>query len=115
MPAGARPIVGIMATEARQFARLCLFCGDPHVTKTHTLARQYTTMFERDGHKSAIRHDRRDPLTGETQLLKRASTFAHKPKAACQRCNGGWMRDLEEEVRPVLDAFAAGRPMVLNA
>lgn len=115
MAAGPRHIVGIMASEALQFARRCLFCGEPHVTKTHTLARQYTSMFERDGHKSEVRHDRTDPVTGETVLLKRASTFAHKPKAACQHCNGGWMRELEDAVHPVLDGFAAGRPMVLNA
>lgn len=72
-------------------------------------------MFERDGHRSEIRHERTDPVTGETELLKQASTFAHKPRAACQLCNGGWMRELEDAVRPVLDGFAAGRPMVLDA
>lgn len=82
-----------------QFVRRCLFCGGPHVTRTHTYAQSFTPMFERDGHRSEVRHDRTDPETGETRLLKRAGSFAHKPKAACQRCNGGWMRELEDAVR----------------
>lgn len=92
-----------------------MFCDARHVTKTHTFARQYTSMFERDGHKSQIRHDRTDPETGETILLKRAGTFAHKPRAACQGCNGGWMRELEETVGPVLDDFATGQPTLVTA
>lgn len=100
--------------EAKQFARKCLFCGEPGVTKTHVFAKSFTDLFEEEGHEPLVRHDRTDPESGETRVVKRAKKFAFKPMAACQDCNGGWMRELEEALRPVLKGFAENRPMVLS-
>lgn len=101
-------------TEApQQFARTCLFCGKGGVTKTHVYAKSFTGMFEADGHEAEVRHDRTDPESGETETVKRAKTFAFKPKAACEGCNRGWMRELEEALRPVLKNFAENQRMLL--
>ena len=103
-----------MSAASAQFALACLFCGGPHVTKTHVYARSYTQMFDDSDREYLVRHERTDPATGQTTLLKRAGTFAHKPLAACQACNGGWMREMEDAVRPVLKGFAVGRFMLLD-
>ena len=103
-----------MSAASEQFALACVFCGGPHVTKTHVYARSYTQMFDDSDREYLVRHERTDPATGQTTLLKRAGTFAHKPLAACQACNGGWMREMEDAVRPVLKGFAVGRFMLLD-
>ena len=70
-----------MSAASEQFALACLFCGGPHVTKTHVYARSYTQMFDDSDREYLVRHERTDPATGQTKLLKRAGTFAHKPLA----------------------------------
>jgi len=94
-----------------------MFCASPGVTKAHVFARSFTTLFDDpdDPREHEVRHDYVDPDTGERHVIKRARTFALIARRVCgDNCNSGWLRELEEEVRPILGHFARNKPLALD-
>lgn len=61
-------------------------------------------------------HRYTDPDTGRTEVFKPGTrTFALWSRKVCgPGCNSGWLRELEERVRPVMAAFAGRVPVVLS-
>jgi hypothetical protein len=94
-----------------------MFCGSPGVTKAHVFARSFTTLFDDpdDPEEHEVRHDYVDPDTGERRVIKRARTFALTARRVCgNNCNSGWLRELEEEVRPIIEHIAWNKPLELD-
>jgi hypothetical protein len=94
-----------------------MFCDATGVTKAHVFAESWTSCFDEpnDTREHEVVHRYTDPGTGEQRVLKRAKTFALWSRKVCGRtCNSGWLRELEERLRPVMAAFAAGTPIVLG-
>jgi hypothetical protein len=59
-----------------------------------------------------VRHSmKRDEREGPTWL---ASALDHKVRIACDRCNNGWMHDLEEHVRSVATPMILGQRIALD-
>jgi hypothetical protein len=65
-------------------------------------------------------HEEKRTLTRKVILKKRefqtrpGSVATKKIRVVCEDCNNGWMNDLEELARPILEPLIAGRPTVLN-
>lgn len=93
-----------------------MFCGATGVTKAHVFAESWTSLFDEpnDTREHEVVHRYADPVTGEQRVLKRAKTFALKSRKVCGTCNSGWLRELEERVKPLMAAFAANSPIVLT-
>lgn len=94
-----------------------MFCDAAGVTKAHLFAESWTTLFdEPDGTREhgVVLH-RVDPATDARDELKRGTTFSWKARRVCQECNGGWLRELEERVRPVMGLFASNTAVALTA
>ena len=93
-----------------------MFCDAAGVTKAHVFAESWTSLFDEpsDTREHEVVHRYTDPVTGEQRVLKRAKTFALKGRKVCGTCNSGWLRELEERVKPLMGAFAANSPIVLT-
>lgn len=94
----------------------CVFCESESVTKEHVFAKSLTKLFDGQGGAGTdhiVRHVHSHPERGDT-TVKRAKTFALLSRKMCRTCNGGWMRKADENVRPLLAAFARNEPVVLT-
>lgn len=94
-----------------------MFCDASGVTKAHVFPKSNTGLLEPPAapRDHEIVHRYIDPVTGENREIKRAKTFALISRKVCQPCNGGWLRELEDRVRPLMADFATNTPIVLNA
>ncbi len=94
-----------------------MFCDATGVTKAHVFAKSWTGLFDEpnDTREHEVVHRYTSPSTGEQREMKRAKTFALISRKVCGTCNGGWLRELEERVKPLMAHFAAGTPVVLSA
>jgi hypothetical protein len=93
----------------------CMFCDATGVTKAHVFAESWTGLFDKpsDTHGHEVVHRYVDPSTGTQREIKRAKTFALKSRKVCGKCNSGWLRQLEERIRPLMAAFAQNTSMIL--
>lgn len=100
---------------AKQVFGICMFCGASGVTKAHVFAQSWTKLFDEpnDTREHEVVHRYTDPVSGETRVLKRAKSFAMWSRKVCGSCNGGWLRELEERVEPLMAHFAANQPVML--
>lgn len=93
-----------------------MFCGATGVTKAHVFAKSWTDLFDEpnDTREHEVVHQYVDPQTREGRELKRSKTFALVGRKVCGSCNGGWLRELEERVRPLMAKFAADTPVTIS-
>src|SRR5262249_53082188 len=45
--------------------------------------------------------------------IRQGHTASRKPRNTCLKCNGGWMRDIEEAMIPIMPALIFGQPHYL--
>lgn len=78
---------------------------------------RWTGLFDdpNDTREHEVVHRYEDPETGERHEIKRARTFALVSRKVCATCNGGWLRELEERMQPLMAGFAADDPITLSA
>jgi hypothetical protein len=67
------------------------------------------------GDERILRHDYVHPEHGRRRPPKRTKYFAIKARRFCKGCNGGWMKQIDQAIRPALAAFATGTPITLDA
>lgn len=103
-----------MSQQSRAY---CMFCDAANVTKAHVFAKSWTALFDEpnDTREHEVVHRYADPVTGERRVMKRAKTFALMSRKVCGECNGGWLGELEERVKPLMAAFASNNPVILDA
>lgn len=94
-----------------------MFCNTANVTKAHVFAKSWTALFDEpnDTREHEVVHRYTDPVTGKKRVMKRAKTFALTSRKVCGECNGGWLSQLEERVKPLMAAFASNTPVILDA
>jgi hypothetical protein len=93
--------------------RLCIFCGQPGVTREHVWPRWLRSIFEdsdRVTHEVWSERPER-PSVNRTWTNKPISTTA---RIVCKACNGGWMGSLEAENSGLLGAMIRGVPQSLT-
>jgi hypothetical protein len=101
---------------AKQTARLCQFCGRRGASKEHILARCIGRALDPNipGTTTRYRHYSENPEAGIGGKVKYAGGTAYYSRAFCRSCNSGWMSQLEEHVRPVLEPLMHGRTRWLS-
>jgi hypothetical protein len=88
----------------------CIFCGKTPTTETHILRKGWFQTAIAPGLKLlGHRHVRHEAEPFDKEWW--APTTAFAPYAACPKCNGGWMNDLDHAAEKLfLTAAALGRP-----
>src|SRR4051794_23390312 len=83
----------------------CAFCGaDEKLTKEHLWSRWIREHRPEIGELPHVREGSDQPREVFT-----TQTFELTVRAVCADCNGGWMRQLEEAVRPFIAGMIVGR------
>jgi hypothetical protein len=83
-----------------QRGRTCIFCGGEPLNREHLLPgwlRDVLPSGDPAVHFRQVGGDEGDRREWERR------PFREKTRFVCQRCNGGWMSDLETSARPVLE------------
>jgi hypothetical protein len=96
--------------DAAPRGKSCAFCGvREKLHKEHVWA-VWTSKLFRPTDK-AIRHLRtfQRPGADIEQLVWPARPFEQRVSAPCQRCNNGWMSDLETKAEPILAPIIKGQ------
>ncbi len=113
-----------MAARRTQQTRKCEFCGCSRTTQEHILPRSWAPIFGMaesppPGHSFWLVHAVHEPLgDGPAARLidqKRAKRPAVTTRAFCQACQGKWMRELDEAVRPMIEALASLHDITLHS
>lgn len=87
-------------TGEKATSRSCVFCGGRPVEREHLIPEWVGKCFP---HRGPYPHTKRAAdEQGEQSKLYSAGVFRAKARIVCQPCNGGWMSDLENAVRPLL-------------
>jgi hypothetical protein len=92
----------------------CGFCESKSrkITNEHIYAEWIGVVLGSKEPGMNVRHSmKRDEREGPTWL---ASVLDHKVRMACDRCNNGWMHDLEEHVRSVATPMILGQRIALD-
>lgn len=103
------------ASRSRRFrhAASCAFCGAVGVTKEHALGRQFADVVPGVGRWV---HQTFDPERPQAPPhVKVAGGPAFVARVSCARCNGGWMREIDDRARPLVTSLARGRALALEA
>lgn len=91
----------------------CAFCGAVGVTKEHALGRQFADVVPGVGRWVHRTFDPEDPQA--PPHVKVAGGPAFVARVSCGRCNGGWMREIDDRARPLVTSMARGRAVALEA
>jgi hypothetical protein len=93
-----------------------MFCGAAGVTKAHVFAKSWTKLFDdpSDRRDHEVVHHYTDPVTRRKTELKRAKTFALISRKVCGSCNSDWLRTIEDNVLPLMAAFASNTGVALD-
>lgn len=102
----AKKVPPHLATRAKK----CIFCGEPGLSRTHVWPDWVNEMFPGETREVLdVLIDHRAPgvdVTTPIAETKQGNLFTQKPYLACEPCNTGWMKQLEDEVsnflRPIL-------------
>jgi len=87
----------------------CVFCGALKQNKEHVYPRWLRkVMGNYSGALTIVATDR------GTKTRRSEAPFDVTVKAVCPTCNNGWMRDLEEEARPLLTPMIRGDRLALD-
>lgn len=95
----------------RRFKYRCAFCDQPaKLTKEHLWARWTKQLVRYDDDKHEHTVEVRNPTTVEKADRIGAGDVRNRGlKIVCGACNGGWMGDLEEQVKPLLTPMILGQ------
>src|SRR5258708_793109 len=65
-------------------------------------------------HEVLYTHTRKSIHVRSTVLTRQGAAITKKLRVVCRDCNHGWMKAMEETVRPILTPLIKGEPIVLN-
>jgi hypothetical protein len=115
------PLVGSVFPLMSQPAGRCAFCSSQRdLTKSHV----WPEWLERVLPQTATHHEQ---IIGQfytftpqmegpafSRKTKQGHVATRKPRNTCLKCNGGWMRRIEEAVMLIMQPLLAGQPYPLN-
>lgn len=103
------------STKQHLEPRKCIFCGRAgDISKEHLFGRWLREFFPRDEHSkhratyTAWLDESGSHTPAEKREFKQGHIGSKSLKVACQRCNNGWLSQLESRVRPALAPLIAG-------
>lgn len=98
--------------------RRCLFCGRPGSSREHIIAKWIGRTLKPDpipGTVIRFRHEFANPEAGIGLREKSAANPAYYTRAFCRNCNTGWMAELENAVKPVLEPMLKGQRRLVTS
>lgn len=96
--------------------RTCIFCGGRPLSKEHIFPKWLHPLLPKTGRLNHQSLFQLDTIEGTEARTKTSSgeSYAGRLRVVCERCNNGWMSQLQEEVIPVLGPVVQGDPMTLS-
>lgn len=90
----------------------CIFCGHAgKLTNEHVFPQWLLEVIPGEGR---VQHEWIAPAGSNSKSRKwTADVFSLTAKVVCERCNNGWMNDLEESARPFLESMIRGHGRTL--
>jgi hypothetical protein len=90
----------------------CIFCGRTgKLTNEHVFPQWLLEVIPGDGR---VQHEWIAPAGSKSKSRKwTTDVFSLTAKVVCERCNNGWMNDLEEGARPFLESLIRGHGRTL--
>jgi hypothetical protein len=98
-----------------QEATRCIFCGSPDLNWEHVYSRwTHTFLPPRTTKNYVVSHVDSHLDRSDRVLVKRLGDIRHwKIKCVCEQvCNNGWMRRIENQVRPILLPLIEGTALL---
>ena len=97
----------------------CIFCGRfGDKSKEHIWSDWMAKLFPAEGipshHEVLHVHTRKSVHVSSTVLTRQGAAITKKLRVVCRACNHGWMKAVDEAVRPILTPLIKGEPIVLN-
>jgi hypothetical protein len=87
----------------------CTFCQeDRTLTREHVWPQWLASVFEEEAPQPIVRR------VGGAVSIRNEPMFKQTVRAVCRDCNGGWMSQLEERVKPVLRPMIRGMTVQLG-
>ncbi|MFE2426971.1 hypothetical protein ACFXJ5_09480 [Streptomyces sp. NPDC059373] len=95
-------------------ARRCVFCGGTGLTREHVIPRWLSDVLPeqarfRGQDQAIVLLQPERTVDGPHHREMRETFNSATVKVVCDRCNNGFMNDIEAEARPVLSAMIRGR------
>jgi hypothetical protein len=96
----------------------CIFCPGTRMSKEHfwsTWSKPMLPTGNEDAyHEEKLTHTRKTILVSRELRTRPGSAASKKLRVVCEDCNNGWMNEVEDRARPILEPLIAGCPTVLN-
>jgi hypothetical protein len=94
----------------------CVFCGNSRLTREHVWPRWLARAAPAPRPRVLLIRRRTNHLwEGQrTENQWSAPAYTIRVRAVCAACNNGWMSDLEQEVRPLLEPMLHGETRILD-
>jgi len=96
--------------------RPCVFCGTKAtLTNAHVLCQPIRAAFTDPSATGSFVYRQSRQADGSQAAHSHAGSWVDiKARAECARCNGGWTRELEESVSPIVPKLIRGEQMQLS-
>ncbi|HJX61263.1 MAG TPA: hypothetical protein VJ578_01720, partial [Dehalococcoidia bacterium] len=96
--------------------RACIFCGGKPLTREHLVPQWVTGVLKNDkrGFPRPVMIQRTTG-SGRSHEWSGGDDIDATAKCVCRQCNSGWMANLEENARPLLEKMMSGRVVRLDA
>ena len=96
-------------------ASRCIFCGDSNLTKEDIFPRWLANVLTRAmvGDIMVVRTQQSTHLT-ETKTWGASDVASAPVRVVCRTCNNGWMHNLEDSCKPILQPMILGHPTRLS-
>jgi hypothetical protein len=94
---------------------ICIFCGrsDSKMSKEHVLPHHWKKTFPSTVGKTQLR--RRWDAEPESKDVNQVTPYDAKVSRVCVTCNGGWMRLMDESIKPLIHELALGTILTIPA
>jgi len=96
----------------------CIFCPGTHMSKEHfwsTWSNPMLPKFKVNAYvEEHLSHTRKTVLVKREIRTRPGSASSKKLRVVCEDCNNGWMNQVEDLARPILEPLIAGHSTVLS-
>lgn len=97
--------------DSEHAAERCVFCQwEGKLSREHVWPKWIRSVVPEGTRQGSIRRARVSAKTGEAHThLRHGLAASRRIRVICRsRCNGGWMSDLEQQIRPILEPLILG-------
>lgn len=97
---------------------VCMFCGGTGLTKQHILPNWLKHLFPKhlpnEREYGGIKYGSDAGVRPARVERRQGHLLSQKSRSVCEKCNGGWMKAIEDEVIPYITGMYHGRELSLD-